>query len=558
MLLRPRQQEFLDRTIEALSENDNTLGIAPTGAGKTILFSHILGHLMRKEPEKKALVVAHRDELTAQNSSKFQLINPDISASVVNAQTKDWSGQVVFTMVQTLSRETNLAKIPFLDFIVVDEAHHTPANTYQAIIEKAREVNTDCKLIGLTATPTRSDGVGLRKNYSNVADQIFISELVGSGHLVPPRTFIIDVAQDQLKAVKKVAGDFDMSHVEEILNKRPINQAVVAKWKELAEERQTVIFCSTVEHAQDVQSAFLEENIPTELIIGALSLSERSDALKRFYLGDSRVIVNVNVLTEGWDYPPTSCIVLLRPSSAKGTMIQMVGRGLRTVDPDEYPGVFKKDCIVLDFGTSSLLHGSLEQDVDLEGKVGTYADLTMECPSCGAEIPLSSRECPICGIELHEKGDQKQEEATKVSYVEMVEINLLERSHFQWVDLFVDDLSFYSGGFNAWAGVFCIGDDWIAIGGNEEITARLLLRSDRIQCFAAADDWLNRYETNDTAHRSRSWLQEQPTSRQLAALPPKYRLDFNLTRYRASALIGFSTNKTSIQQIAAGCQDTQV
>ena len=121
----------------------------------------------------------------------------------------------------------------------------------------------------------------------------------------------------------------------------------------------------------------------------------------------------------------------------------------------------------------------------------------------------------------------------------MVEINLLERSHFQWVDLFVDDLSFYSGGFNAWAGVFCIGDDWIAVGGNEETTARLLSRSDRIQCFAAADDWLNIHETNDTAHRSQSWLQEQPTSRQLAALPPKYRLDFNLTRYRASALIGF-------------------
>ena len=558
MLLRPRQQEFLDRAIDALSENDNTLGIAPTGAGKTILFSHILGHLMRKEPEKKALVVAHRDELTAQNSSKFQLINPDISVSVVNAQTKDWTGQVVFTMVQTLSRDTNLANIPFLDFIVVDEAHHTPANTYQAIIEKAREVNKDCKLIGLTATPTRSDGVGLRKNYSNVADQIFISELVGSGHLVPPRTFIIDVAQEQLKAVKKIAGDFDMSHVEEILNKRPINQAVVAKWKELAEERQTVIFCSTVEHAQDVQSAFLEESIPTELIIGALSLPERSDALKRFYSGDSRVIVNVNVLTEGWDYPPTSCIVLLRPSSAKGTMIQMVGRGLRTVDPDEYPSVSKKDCIILDFGTSSVIHGSLEQDVDLEGNVGTYADLTMECPSCDAEIPLSSRECPICGVELHKKDDEEKEAATSVSYVEMVEINLLERSHFQWVDLFVDDLSFYSGGFNAWAGVFCIGDDWIAIGGNEETTARLLLRSDRIQCFAAADDWLNIHETNDTAHRSRSWLQEQPTSRQLATLPPKYRLDFNLTRYRASALIGFSKNKAAILEIAAGCQDTHV
>ena len=202
-----------------------------------MLFCHLLGHLMREGGAKKALVVAHRDELTTQNSSTFKLINADLSVSIVNAEKKDWSGQVVFTMVQTLSREQNLRQLPHLDFIVIDEAHHTPANSYQTIIEKAREVNNNCKLIGLTATPNRSDGIGLRKNYSNVADQIFISELVGSGHLVAPRTFIIDVAQDQLKTVKKIAGDFDMAQVEEILNKRPINEAVVEKWRELAEPR---------------------------------------------------------------------------------------------------------------------------------------------------------------------------------------------------------------------------------------------------------------------------------------------------------------------------------
>ncbi|MAI48946.1 MAG: helicase [Rhodospirillaceae bacterium] len=550
MLLRPRQQEFLERAIDALSKNDNTLGIAPTGAGKTILFSHLLGHLVRGGPDQKALVIAHRDELTEQNSSKFRLINPDISVSVIDATTKDWSGQVVFAMVQTLAREKNLATLPPVDFIVIDEAHHTPAATYQAIIEHARELNPECKLIGLTATPSRSDGVGLRQNYSNVADQIFVSELVGSGHLVIPRTFVIDVAQKQLNSVKMLAGDYDMAEVEKILNKRPINHAVVEKWKELAENRKTVVFCSTIEHAEGVQQSFLDAGISAELITGELTSGDRTASLNRFYSGESPVIVNVSVLTEGWDHPPTGCIVLLRPSSAKGTMIQMVGRGLRTVDPDEYPEVIKNDCIILDFGTSSVIHGSLEQDVDLDGNVGAYADLTMDCPSCEAEIPMSSRECPVCGAELRKNIDKDNETVSAVSYVEMVEINLLERSHFQWVDLYVDDLSFYSGGFNAWAGVFCLGSNWIAVGGNEAIKAKLLLSGDRIQCFAAADDWLNTYETNDTAHRSRSWLQEQPTSRQLAALPRRHRLDFNLTRYRASALIGFNRNKEAIVSIA--------
>ncbi len=550
MLLRPRQNEFLNRTLEALSKNDNTLGIAPTGAGKTILFSHLLGELIRNEPHKKSLVIAHRDELTVQNSSKFRRINPKISTSIVNSETKDWGGQVVFAMVQTLSREANLLQIPHFDYLIIDEAHHTTAETYQSIIDKVRETSENCKLVGLTATPNRSDGQGLRKNYSNVSDQIFISELISSGNLVVPRTFIIDVAQERLQTVQKVAGDFDMSQVDKILNKRPINRTVVEKWKELGECRKTVIFCSTVDHAKNVQRTFIDEGIKTEIITGDLSKTDRLNALQRYYSGKSNVIVNVAVLTEGWDHPPTSCVVLLRPSSAKGTMIQMIGRGLRTVDPSEYPGISKTDCIILDFGTSSLIHGSLEQDVDLDGKVGAYADLAMNCPSCDAEIPLSSRECPVCGAELQRKQLDEKEEAQPVSYVEMVEINLLERSHFQWVDLFVDDLSFYSVGFNSWGGVFCLGEDWIAVGGNENTDAKLLMRGDRVQCFAAADDWLNEYETNDTAYKSGAWLNEEPTSRQLAALPRSLRLNFNLTRYRASALFGFHKNKSAIRDIA--------
>ena len=552
MLLRPRQQEFLDRTLDALSQNDNTLGIAPTGAGKTVLFSHLLGQLIRSDAEKKALVLAHRDELTVQNSEKFRLINPDISTSIINAAVKDWSGQVVFAMVQTLAREANLEQIPHLDFLVIDEAHHTTADTYQEIINKVRKNSRNCKIIGLTATPNRSDGEGLRKNYSNVSDQIFINELISSGHLVPPRTFVIDVAQKRLRGVRQLAGDFDMSQVERILNNRPINEIVVENWKQECADRKTVVFCSTVEHAEDVRRAFIDANIKAEIVTGDLSKAERSGALARYYSGASKVIVNVAVLTEGWDHPPTSCIVLLRPSSSKGTMIQMVGRGLRTVDTREFPGDTKRNCIVLDFGISSVIHGTLEQDVDLDGNVGQYADLTMECRSCGADIPMSSRECPLCGIELEGRNRDGEVENRPVTYVEMVEINLLERSAFQWVDLFVDDQSFYAGGFNAWGGVFCIGEDWIAVSGTEKTDAQLLRRGDRIQCFAAADDWLNEHETTDTVHRSQSWLNEEPTQRQLAALPREFRLDFNLTRYRASSLIGFNKNKSAIRNLADG------
>jgi DNA repair protein RadD len=89
------------------------------------------------------------------------------------------------------------------------------------------------------------------------------------------------------------------------------------------------------------------------VIHGDLTKADRADLLADYGKGRIEVLVNVAVLTEGWDHPPTSCVILLRPSSYKSTMVQMIGRGLRTVDPAEWPGVVKTDCVVLDFGTSS-------------------------------------------------------------------------------------------------------------------------------------------------------------------------------------------------------------
>jgi DNA repair protein RadD len=126
---------------------------------------------------------------------------------------------------------------------------------------------------------------------------------------------------------------------------------------------------------------------------GNMTKQERAAVLSAYDRGELQVITNVAVLTEGWDHQPTSCVILLRPSSYKSTMIQMIGRGLRKVEPSRYPGVVKDDCVVMDFGTSILTHGSIEQDVDLEG-AGTKS-----CPECEALVPAQMRECAICGYE---------------------------------------------------------------------------------------------------------------------------------------------------------------
>jgi superfamily II DNA or RNA helicase len=552
MMLRPRQALLVERSLAALYLHGNTLAIGPTGSGKTIMLSAVAGGVL-EEPDAKACILAHRDELTAQNREKFGRVNPGLTTSVFDAKEKSWAGRATFAMVQTLSRDSNLDAMPSLDLLVVDEAHHAASPSYRRVIDRVLSRNPRAQIFGATATPARSDGKGLREVFSNVADQITLGELIASGHLVPPRTFVIDVgAQSALAQVRRTATDFDMTEVEAILNRTPITDAVIRHWREKAGDRKSIVFCSTVAHAQCVADALNAAGIRAVLIHGELSETERKVRLAEYETGEAQVVVNVAVLTEGYDYTPTSCVVLLRPSSHKSTLTQMIGRGLRTVDPAEHPGIVKTDCIVLDFGTATLMHGSLEQEANLDGHQHQGEAPTKECPSCEATVPLGCRECPLCGFEWTR---EEVEQAEALDDFVMTEIDLLKRSNFRWCDLFGCDDALMATGFGAWGGVFFLNGRWHAVGGGKELQPRLLAVGDRTVCMAKADDWLNENESLDTAHKTRRWLNEPPTEKQLRFLPPALRADFGLTRYQASALLAFQFNKSSIQRLVLAAND---
>lgn len=207
MMLRPRQTLLVERTLAALSQHGNTLAVAPTGSGKTLMLSAVAGKLL-VEPDTKACILAHRTELTDQNRVKFSRVNPDLTTSVFDAHEKSWQGHATFAMVQTLSRQSHLEQMPTLDLLVIDEAHHASSPSYRAVIDQVLARNPAAGICGLTATPNRGDGKGLREVFSNVADQITLGEMIASGHLVPPRTFVVDVgAQDALGKVRRTAND---------------------------------------------------------------------------------------------------------------------------------------------------------------------------------------------------------------------------------------------------------------------------------------------------------------------------------------------------------------
>ena len=184
MILRPYQHTMVERALTALGKRGNTLAVGSTGCGKTIILSAVAGKLGGKQ-----CVLQHRDELVAQNLRKFRAVNPKRSTGLYTADAKTWRGDTTFAMVQTLTR--NLSSIPELDALIIDEAHHAAAPGYLKIVEAVKDKNPGCKIFGVTATPARGDGKGLRAVFDNCSAQISLHYLVSMGFLVRPRTFVM-------------------------------------------------------------------------------------------------------------------------------------------------------------------------------------------------------------------------------------------------------------------------------------------------------------------------------------------------------------------------------
>lgn len=548
MQLRPRQREFVGRCLGALNREGNTLGIAPTGAGKTVMLS-----ACAKEMPLPILVLQHRVELVDQNHRTFTKVATKIPTSFWTAGPNNkrfHPDGATFGMVQSVVNA--LDTMPRLGSIVVDEAHHSTANSYLQIINAAQKANPRLKLLGVTATPARGDKRTLRAVYSNVADAISVRELIATGHLVKPRTFVIDIGvREDLQQVRTLASDYDMDAVAEIMDSRVLNDKVVEEWKKVAGDRRTVVFCANVAHAKHVTDAFLAAGVSAGFVTGDMPAKAREAVLEIFDRGEIQVICNVAVLTEGWDCQPVSCVVLLRPSSHRSTMIQMIGRGLRKLDPERYPGIAKDDCLVLDFGTSVLQHGSIEAD-----KTFGQGDVR-NCPSCEAVVPDALYECPLCGASLKQHAPsagtdpQKKEKAEKDTLGDfaLTEVDLLAQSPYRWEELW-NGVVMIATAFDAWAAMVSFGGRWVAVGGSKGQPIKLLAcEADRLIALATADDFLRETGDPDAAAKNKRWLSSPPSEKQLQALGITSPMQaVGMTRYRAACLLTWRWSESAIKK----------
>ena len=381
--LRPYQQEALD-AINTFSDKgiNRQLVVLPTGAGKTVIFSHLP---QTKNDSLPMLVLAHRAELLYQAKEKIGWSNPELDIQIEQADNVAGHCDVVVASVPTLGRAESerILKYPkdYFKSIVIDEAHHAAAPTYRRILDYFNP----SLLLGVTATPQRSDNTRLTDVFDEIVYYKTIQDLIEDGYLCSLVGYRIKTETD-ISGVATNEGDYVASQLEDAIDTPERNAHIVAAYHSLVPESKAIVFCAGVKHANNLASSFSATQVSTEVILGDTSAQDREHILARFKSGQTRVLVNVGVLTEGFDEPSIQSIILARPTRSTLLYTQIVGRGTRL-----YEG--KPHCTILDFvdttkgkkpiGLPSLL--GLPPEFDLQGQdlievAKKYKELEDYCP----------------------------------------------------------------------------------------------------------------------------------------------------------------------------------
>jgi len=410
MTLRSFQQEAVDAVYRFLRErDDNPCIVIPTGGGKTYILATICRDAVQLW-NGRVLILAHVKELLEQAVEKLHLMAPDLWAKMgvysAGLKSRDTEHPIIVAGIQSVyQRACELG--PF-DLIIVDECHRLPPDgegAYRTFLSDAKVVNPRVRLIGLTATPYRmTTGMicGPDNLLNEVCYEVGVRELIVQGYLCKLKSKAgrqkVDTSSLHLRG-----GEFISDEVEHLMDDDDLVQSACSEIVECTKDRHSVLlFASGVNHGRHVQRMLESWGHECGFVCGETPSTERTEVLKKFRDGGLKYLVNINVLTTGFDAPNIDAVVLLRPTNSPGLFYQMVGRGFRL-----HPS--KQDCLVLDYGGNILRHGPVDVlQVHDPGK-GSGEAPAKECPECNSVIHASYAICPDCGHEFPPKDRGKHE-----------------------------------------------------------------------------------------------------------------------------------------------------
>jgi DNA repair protein RadD len=375
----------------------------------------------------RVLVLAHVKELLEQAAQKLRAICPEVRFGVYSAGLgrRDTEEPVIVAGIQSVYKRA--CELDAFDLVIVDEVHMIPTEgegMYRQFLADAQVVNPRLRTIGLTATPFRMKSgliCGPQNILSAICFEVGVRELIRDGYLCPLVTKAgrekADTGQLHVRA-----GEFVADEVEQLMDRDELVEAACREIVEYTQDRQAVlIFASGVKHAEHIQR-LLQDRHAQEcgFVSGKTPARQRDELLARFRGAECtglfqqkplKYLVNVNVLTTGFDAPNIDCVAMLRPTLSPGLYYQCLGRGFRL-----HPG--KKDCLVLDFGGNVLRHGPVDQIQVRSTSAGAGGDgpaPAKECPQCRLLLAAGYAVCPDCGYEFprSERANHEAEASTE-------------------------------------------------------------------------------------------------------------------------------------------------
>lgn len=408
--------------------------VLPTGAGKTTIAAEIIRTASLKG--SKIGFLAHRKELIDQASKRLDDMGVDHGVCKSSHPRTDPRKLVQVASVQSLVNRTQVYRF---NIIFIDECHRANAGTYKKILDEYPEA---C-VIGLTATPYRSDGQGLGDVFEEMIVVKTMNSLIGEGHLIKPRYFSRKL---DISSIKSKGSDLDQDDLGSQLSKPSFTGDLVAEWKRHASGRTTVLFASTVDHSKKCVEAFIANGVKAEHLDATMNDKEREAILSRLASGETTVVSNVGILSEGWDLPKTSCCVVATLTLSRMKWMQMAGRVLRPC-PEEG----KNDAMIIDHYGNCFIHGPVEIEISLtlngtekvtKKKAEDNIKAAKVCKKCFAPNPSDSTHCQVCGNPLsvpkkHETNGRGELMEVSNNLPRMIVVKVIEHTlehHLLFVD----------------------------------------------------------------------------------------------------------------------------
>jgi len=336
--LRPYQLAAVAAIEAALRLERSTLLVLATGLGKTITFAAVAQRVVQSGG--RVLVVAHRSELLDQAAGTLRSCGLTVAIECGDKRIDRANPPaIVVASVQTLQRDrlTKIAPDTFT-LIVVDEAHHATAKSYRNVLAHF----ASAKVLGVTATASRLDGVGLCNLFASVAYSMTLHAGIKAGWLCPLELRTVRVEPLDLSHVRSVAGELHAGDLAAELTKDAVLRGVAVPLAELIRTRQTLLFGAGVAQCHALAAQLVALGVRAAAVDGSMSAEQRARILADYRAGRLQVVANAMLWTEGFDAPETSCIALVRPTRSGSLVTQMIGRGTRLAEG-------KTSCLVLDF-----------------------------------------------------------------------------------------------------------------------------------------------------------------------------------------------------------------